>query len=386
MARPKPLLAIAAALVIGLAGAGAAWLAGPGARAVTTTLCHKQAAPVDAGRYTVQNNEYDSGASECVTTDGNAGFTVPNSGIDNATDGSPGAFPSIYQGCHFGSCSSGGLTSDPIEVSRLTTGKVTTSWSTTQPGGSNAYDVAYDIWFNQTPTTSGQPDCAELMVWLNHDGSVRPFGSTIASDVTVGGRTYNIWEGPQPTWNTITYDMTGGTTSVSDLDIGTLARDAVSRGYLSGSCYLIDVEAGFEIWRGGSGLGTNSFSVNISRSASPSPRPSASRSPSARPSAGSGSCSAAYSLADSWSGGFQGQLVVTNTGSGRLDGWVVGWTFPGDQKITDLWNGSYAQSGDAVTVRNVSYDGSLAPGATATIGFTGTGAGSRNAPPGLSCT
>ena len=52
-------------------------------------------------------------------------------------------------------------------------------------------------------------------------------------------------------------------TSVSGLDVGALAQDAVSRGYLSSSCYLIDVEAGFELWRGGAGLATGSFSVNV---------------------------------------------------------------------------------------------------------------------------
>jgi hypothetical protein len=58
-----------------------------------------------------------------------------------------------------------------------------------------------------------------------------------------------------PTWDTISYQMTTGTTSVSDLDIGTLARDAVSRGYLSPSCYPISVEAGFGRWNGAAGDG-----------------------------------------------------------------------------------------------------------------------------------
>jgi cellulase/cellobiase CelA1 len=77
---------------------------------------------------------------------------------------------------------------------------------------------------------------------------------------------------------------------------------------------------------------------------------------------------------------------VTDTGSGPLDGWRVSWTFPGDQKITDLWNGSYTQSGETVTVTNASYDGNLAPAGTATIGFTASYTGTNNAPPGLSCT
>ena len=393
MNHKKPVL-MTAALLLALGGGIAGIVGSTGAQAATTSLCQEQTASVSGGTYIVQNNEFDSSASECVTTDGNADFTVANSSIANATNGEPGAYPSIYQGCHWGNCSSGGLTSSPIEVSSLTTGKVTTSWSTTQPGGSsNAYDVAYDIWVNQTPTTSGQPNGTEIMVWLNHNGSVQPFGSEVASNVSLGGHTYNIWYGTQSSWDTVTYDMTSGSTSVSNLDVGTLAQDSVSRGYTQSSWYLIDIEAGFELWQGGAGLATNSFSVSIngsSPSPSPSPNPtttSPSHSPSPSPSpssSGSGTCSGTYSVVNSWSGGFQGQVVVKNTGSGTLNGWSLGWTFPGSQAINNLWNGSYTQSGETVTVSNASYDGSLASGATATVGFTATGTSAS--PSSVSCT
>jgi hypothetical protein len=389
MARSKLVLAIVAALAVAFAGAVALTVSIGAARAATTTLCQEETASVGGGTYIVQNNEFDSSASECVSTDGNADFTVANSAIDNATNGEPGAYPSIYQGCHWGNCSSGGLTTTPIEVSNLTSGKVTTSWSTTQPGGSaNAYDVAYDIWINQTPTTSGQPNGTEIMVWLNHNGSVQPYGSEVASNVSIGGHTYNVWYGTQSSWDTVTYDMTTASTSVSNLDVGTLAQDSVSRGYTQSSWYLIDIEAGFELWQGGAGLETNSFSVNLSGSSgsSPSPSPSPSSSPSPSPSpSGTASCSAAYSLVNSWSGGFQGQVVVTNTGSGTLSGWSIGWTYPGNQEINDLWNGSYTQSGEKVTVTNASYNGTLAAGGTTTVGFTGTYTGTNTAPTSVSC-
>ena len=388
----KPVL-MTAALLLALSGGIAAVAGSTGAQAATTSLCQEQTASVSGGTYIVQNNEFDSSASECVTTDGNADFTVANSSIANATNGEPGAYPSIYQGCHWGDCSSGGLTSSPIEVSSLTTGKVTTSWSTTQPGGSaNDYDVAYDIWVNQTPTTSGQPNGTEIMVWLNHNGSVQPYGSEVASNVSLGGHTYNIWYGTQSSWDTVTYDMTSGSTSVSNLDVGTLAQDSVSRGYTKSTWYLIDVEAGFELWQGGAGLATNSFSVSINGS-SPTPTPTptpTTTSPTPTPTptptttSSSGTCSGTYSVTNSWSGGFQAQVVVKNTGSGTLNGWSLRWTFPGSQTINDLWNGSYTQSGTTVTVSNASYDGSLASGATATVGFTATGASAS--PSSVSCT
>jgi hypothetical protein len=259
-------LAVAAATLAAVAGLAVATTGT--ARAATTTLCNSQTAAVDGGQYTVQNNEWNSSAPECVTTDGNTDFTVANSSIDLPTDGAPGGYASIYKGCHWGACTSGsGL---PLQVSDMTPGKVTTSWSTTQTY-TGAYDVAYDIWYNQTPTTSGQPDAEEMMIWINHDGGVQPAGSVVASNVSIGGSTYTIWESRASTWNVVSYVLNTGTTSVSNLDVDLLAADSVSRGYMTDSDYLIDLEAGFEIWQGGVGLATNSYSVSIGAGTTPPP-------------------------------------------------------------------------------------------------------------------
>jgi len=225
-----------------------------------TTLCNSQTASVAGGAYTVENNEWNSSASECVTTDGNADFTVANSAINLPTNGAPGGYAAIYKGCHWGSCTTNsGL---PIQVGSMTPGDVTTSWNTTQTY-TGAYDVAYDIWFNQTPTTSGQPNAEEMMIWINHNGGVQPAGSVVASNVSVGGHTYTVWEARDSIWNVVSYVLNTGTTSVSNLDVGLLAADSVTRGYMTNSDYLIDLEAGFEMWQGGAGLATNSYSVNI---------------------------------------------------------------------------------------------------------------------------
>jgi Glycosyl hydrolase family 12 len=178
-------VAAAAAAVAVVSGTVAAIVV-TGRQTGTSTLCGEQTRSVAGGSYVVQNNEYNSTAPTCITASGGTDFRVKNSSISNATDGLPGGYPSIYQGCHWGHCSSGGLAATPVQVSGLEPGTVTTTWSTSQPG-SGSYYAAYDIWFNKTPATTGQPDCTELMVWLNHHGPVQPFGTQIAAGVSVGG-------------------------------------------------------------------------------------------------------------------------------------------------------------------------------------------------------
>lgn len=83
-------------------------------------------------------------------------------------------------------------------------------------------------------------------------------------------------------------------------------------------------------------------------------------------------CSAVYQVVNSWSGGFQAQVVLTNTGTAAISPWTLTWTFPGDQKIASLWNASYVQSGEQVTATGLSYDSTIAPSGSVTVGFTGT--------------
>ena len=215
---------------------------------------------IPAGDYMIQANEWNSTAQQCITYTGNTAWNVSTANFNLGTSGAPATYPSIYKGCHWGVCTANsGL---PIQVSNL--GSATSSWSTTQPG-SGAYDVAYDIWFNSTPTTTGQPDGTEMMIWLNSRGGVQPFGSQTGTS-TAAGLNWNVWTGNQTSWKIISYVLNPGATSVTNLDIKALINDAVSRGSLNPAHYLIDAEAGFEIWQGGQGLATNSFSFNATAS------------------------------------------------------------------------------------------------------------------------
>jgi hypothetical protein len=211
--------------------------------------------PTTGGEYIVQNNEWNSTTQQCVDYTSATAWSVSTADFALPTEGAPATYPSIYKGCHWGSCSTGsGL---PIQVSDL--GSATTSWTTTQPT-SGVFDVAYDLWFNSTPTTDGQPDGTEMMIWINSRGA-RPFG-TNDGDVTVAGAKWTVYTGEQSSWKIVSYTLDPGGTSVDNLDLKALINDGVTRGSIDASHYLIDAEAGFEIWQGGQGLATNSFAFN----------------------------------------------------------------------------------------------------------------------------
>jgi mannan endo-1,4-beta-mannosidase len=99
---------------------------------------------------------------------------------------------------------------------------------------------------------------------------------------------------------------------------------------------------------------------------------------------GNNGCTATYRIANSWSGNFNGEVTVTN-GATASTGWTVTWTFASGQVITQIWNGQVTASGATNSVRNVSYNGSLAPNASTTFGFLATWNNSTNPMPTLSC-
>jgi poly(hydroxyalkanoate) depolymerase family esterase len=92
------------------------------------------------------------------------------------------------------------------------------------------------------------------------------------------------------------------------------------------------------------------------------------------------SCHVTYTTTSQWAGGFVASLTIADTGTTPVSGWTLRFTFPGDQKITSAWNGTVSQSGESVTATNASYDGSLSPGGSVSLGFQGTWTSSNTAP------
>jgi cellulase/cellobiase CelA1 len=74
--------------------------------------------------------------------------------------------------------------------------------------------------------------------------------------------------------------------------------------------------------------------------------------------------------------------VTVTAGASGVNGWTVAWTLAGGQSITQLWNGTLSTNGSAVSVKNVSYNGTLGAGASTTFGFLANGSPSS---PAMSC-
>jgi endoglucanase len=93
------------------------------------------------------------------------------------------------------------------------------------------------------------------------------------------------------------------------------------------------------------------------------------------------SCKIGYSILNDWGTGFQTSLTIANTGSADLTSWTLKFAFPGNQQVTSMWNANYTESGEALTLTNEAYNGTIAPGTSYTaVGFTGSYSGSNAKP------
>jgi hypothetical protein len=374
----RRLRVLLAATVVGV-GAAVVGVAATNVAHADTQICDQfGSTTIQGGKYVVQNNNWGDTTTQCINVTG-TGFSVASASHNKAQNGAPGAYPSVYAGCHYANCSTGsGL---PLAVSNSQFGTISTSVSMSYPSNGSVYDASYDIWFDPTARTDGQNTGAELMVWLNHTGNVQPVGSKVAT-VSLAGGTWDVWFGNSG-WNVISYVRQSATSSIS-FNVSSFWNDIVSRGYGQNSWYITSVQAGFEPWVNGTGLAVNSFSYSIGGGStppsSPSPTPSRTVSPTPTPtSGGSVTCHITYTP-QQWPGGFTANVTITNNGSVPVNGWTLAFAFPGDQRITSAWNASVTQSGTGVTAKNVAYNGAVPVGGSTSFGFQGTWSASNISP------
>ncbi len=90
-------------------------------------------------------------------------------------------------------------------------------------------------------------------------------------------------------------------------------------------------------------------------------------------------CRVSY-VVNQWPGGFSANITITNTGTTTINGWTLKFTFPGNQQVTQGWNGVFSQSGNQVTITNASYNATIAPNSSVNPGFNGSWSGSNPNP------
>jgi len=182
--------------------------------------------------------------------------------------------------------------------------------------------------------------------------------------------------------------------SPSNVDHETVLAEAVARnlGYLGWSWAgnndpYLDMTVNFDpnqltswgqrIFNGTNGIKATAKPATIYAGGTTTPPTSPSASPSI-PST-TKACTAAYSIVGQWPGGFQGEVRIT-AGPAAITGWTATWTFANGQTVTQAWSATVTSNGANITARNMSYNGSVAAGASTTFGFIGTWNGTNGVP------
>jgi hypothetical protein len=218
--------------------------------------------------YAAQNNMTGNSGSECIqaTTGGTCGgfqLSFPNGSFGTGGN-APSSFPSIIYGWQAGAFY-GGLRQGR-QVSGITS--IPTSWSFTTPTGGQ-WDAVYDVWFTPTANPATAANGVELMVWWNYAG-VQPVGSWDQNPKTIAGApagtSWEVWTGSVSTWRYIAYRLHAPNSNPVNFDLMSFVKDAETRGVnLSGSSYLVGVQAGFELYSVSAGqtVGTKSFTASV---------------------------------------------------------------------------------------------------------------------------
>jgi chitodextrinase len=93
------------------------------------------------------------------------------------------------------------------------------------------------------------------------------------------------------------------------------------------------------------------------------------------------SCTVSYKVTAQWETGFVGEVTIKNLRPTPIDGWQLGWTFTGGQRITSIWLAQLA-SGDAaaVVVKQPNWGPGIPALGSTNFGFVGSWTGTNAVP------
>ncbi|WP_328347937.1 extracellular catalytic domain type 1 short-chain-length polyhydroxyalkanoate depolymerase [Micromonospora sp. NBC_00421] len=227
------------------------------------------------------------------------------------------------------------------------------------PGYSGRYP-RMQLWHGATDTTLAYPNFGEeIKQWTNLHG--------LSTTPTLTDR-------PQSSWTRTRYGGTGPQAPVEGISIAGVGHQLPMAGQLAYAITFLGLD------------GTApSPTPTPTPTATPTPTPTVTPTPTSTPtptptsSPQSGACRVTDTIS-AWNSGLTASITIVNTATTTLNGWSLGFTLPAGQVITGGWSASYSPSSGQVTATNVSYNGTLAPGAATTIGFQATHTGNAAAP------
>jgi hypothetical protein len=333
-----------------------------------TTICEPFGTTTIQGQYVVQNNRWGSSATQCVTATG-SGFRVTQADGSAPTNGAPKSYPSVFNGCHYTTCSPG--TELPVRLDTVSAAPSSISYGFVDDA---VYNASYDIWLDPTARTDGV-NRTEIMIWFNRVGPIQPIGSPVGT-ATVGGRSWEVWSGGNGSNDVLSFVAPSPITGWS-FDVMDFVRATVARGLAEDDWYLTSVQAGFEPWQNGAGLAVNSFSSTVETGGTPGGTDPGPGDP-----GDASACEVSYGT-NVWQDGFTSDVTVTNTGTTALDGWRLAFALPSGQRITNAWNASVTPSAGSVTATGVGHNARITPGGSLSFGFQGTYSGAFAEPAGF---
>ena len=282
------------------------------------------------------------GTPSCTTTSnsvslnwGASSGTVSQYLIDRATGATSTSFTQI------GTSTSTSFTDGGRAASTTYRYRVRAQNSAGTSGNSGIVNCTTQGTGTQPPGTPGTPTC-----------------TTTSNSVSLN------WAASSGTVDQYQIDRATGATSTSFAQVGTSTSTSfVDGGRTANTTYRYRVRA-----QNSAGTSGNSGIVNCTTTGgqtTSTPPP--------------GGCSGTYATSDSWPGGFNGGITVRNTSSSTITSWRVTFSL-GGATIVNAWGARPSGS----SYINETWNGTLAPNATTTFGFTASGS-----PPGsvtVTCT
>lgn len=167
------------------------------------------------------------------------------------------SYTAVILGWHFG-----GLTPDsglPVQISANRNVSCTWSYRLTQVGPATQ-NVAYDLWLSPSATPDSGAASDEVMIWLNRTGA-SPIG-TQKEVVTLGGSTWTVYQGENPSWNVYSFVRTSNAPCAT-LNFKDFLNHLVANYGLDSAKYLVGIEAGTEVFVGEGQVDTDNYSCTI---------------------------------------------------------------------------------------------------------------------------